>query len=251
MATTEETSKVGPGHGGPLALLLLDVYRRLLSRYGPQHWWLAEEPFEVMVGAILTQAAAWRNVEKAIASLRKAGLLSPASLRDASVAELAAAIRPCGYYNSKARKLKALADWLRERCHDDLSTLHLRDTAELREELLGVYGIGEETADSILLYACSRPAFVVDAYTVRILDRLGIRPPRAQYAQYQALFADNLPEEVRLYNEYHALLVRHGKEVCRRKPSCQRCCLGDVCPSASVPGGTRPAQAEEPRGLTV
>jgi endonuclease-3 related protein len=213
---------------------LQEVYRRLMEGYGPQHWWPAEEPFEVMVGAILTQSAAWGNVEKAIASLKEAGVLSPAALRRLPLAELAGLIRPCGYYNAKALKLKALANWLEEYCADDLSQLFEGDAAALREQLLSIHGIGDETADSILLYAAGKPVFVIDAYTRRILGRLGLAPEGKGYAAYQDLFMDNLPVKAELFNEYHALLVCLAKHVCRRRPRCHECCLADICPSRVV-----------------
>ena len=201
------------------------IYEALFKEYGPQHWWPAGTPFEVIVGAILTQSTAWTNVEKAIANLESAGKLSPAGLRDLSCSELAALLHPCGYYNVKARRLKAFIDWLGESCGDDLGRLFKGDIKELREQLLGIYGVGEETADSILLYAGGRPAFVVDAYTRRIIDRLGLKPRDRSYSGYQKLFTKNLPADAALFNEYHALLVRHAREVCRKTPLCGRCWL--------------------------
>lgn len=209
--------------------LLEDIYRRLLSRYGPQHWWPADEPFEVMVGAILTQSCAWRNVEKAITALKEAKVLSPEALRRIGPEELAALIRPCGYYNIKAKKLKALAHWLGESCQDSIEALHVTPAAGLRKELLSVYGIGEETADSILLYACGKPVFVIDAYTRRILSRTGIAGKSKSYADLQALFMDNLPPDAPMFNEYHALLVHLGKETCRKASLCRDCCLAGIC----------------------
>ncbi|HEY33455.1 MAG TPA: endonuclease [Dehalococcoidia bacterium] len=208
---------------------LLNIYHRLFDRYGPQHWWPAEEPFEVMVGAVLTQSAAWANVEKAIGNLREAGALSPRALRRLSLSELAALIYSSGYYNAKALKLKALADYL-GKYQDDLDRLFAVDTCQLRRELLEVHGIGEETAASILLYAANRPVFVVDAYTRRILSRVGLVTNKDRYSDYQSLFMENLPVDSGLFNEYHALLVCLGKNVCRRRPFCQQCCLnGDFC----------------------
>jgi endonuclease-3 related protein len=208
---------------------LLNIYHRLLERYGPQHWWPGEGPFEVMVGAVLTQSAAWTNVEKAIRNLREAGVLSPEALRRLSVSELAALIFPSGYYNAKALKLKALADYL-GKYQDDLERLFAVDTCQLRRELLGVHGIGEETADSVLLYAADRPVFVVDAYTRRIFGRVGLAPEKGSYTDYQGLFTESLPADAGLFNEYHALLVCLGKNVCRRRPLCQQCCLNsDFC----------------------
>ncbi|MFC1901784.1 endonuclease III domain-containing protein [Chloroflexota bacterium] len=209
--------------------ILPDIYRRLMAGYGPQHWWPAPEPFEMMVGAILTQSAAWTNVEKAIAALREARALSPAALRRLSQTEVAGLIRASGYYNAKARKLQALAHWLGERYHDDLNELFAADIVLLRQRLLEVYGIGEETADSIILYAANKPVFVIDAYTRRIISRLGLAPQEDSYAAYQHLFADNLPADAGMFNEYHALLVCLAKYVCRSRPLCRQCCLGDIC----------------------
>jgi len=208
---------------------LEDIYRRLSAHYGPQNWWPADGPFEMMVGAILTQSAAWRNVEKAIAKLRESHLLSPGALRRLEQDEIAALIRPCGYYNAKALKLAALAKWLGETWKDDLRGLFSLDARELREKLLSVYGIGDETADSIILYAAEKPVFVIDAYTRRIIDRLGMTPRARDYGAYQALFMDNLPSNSQLFQEYHALLVRLAKEVCQRRPRCDGCCLKGVC----------------------
>lgn len=208
------------------------VYRLLLECYGPQRWWPAETPFEVMTGAVLTQSSAWVNVEKAIGNLKAAGKLSAAALRDMPAADLAALIYPSGYYNAKARKLKAMVEWLGT-YGDDLSRLDRRDFEDLREELLGVHGIGPETADSILLYALGRPIFVIDAYTRRLYPRLGIKPDRDTYDAWQRLFMANLPRKVATFNEYHALIVRHGKESCRKKPRCRGCCLPGACPAFS------------------
>lgn len=204
---------------------LPDVYRRLFREYGPQHWWPAEERFEVITGAILTQSAAWTNVDKAIKNLKQAGALTPSAIRRTPQEKLAALIHPCGYFNAKAHKLKAFTGWLGEKYNDDLDRLFKQDIPELRRQLLGVYGIGEETADSIILYAGYKPVFVIDAYTRRIIGRLGLAPHRNTYGAYQTLFTANLPSDVQLFNEYHALLVRLAKEVCRTKPLCHRCCL--------------------------
>ncbi|HJX13852.1 MAG TPA: endonuclease, partial [Dehalococcoidales bacterium] len=189
--------------GQRVSEVLPEVYRRLMDRYGPQRWWPAQSPFEVIVGAILTQSAAWTNVARAITSLRDAGRLSPAGLRSLPEDELARLIYSCGYYNVKARKLKAFVGWLGEEYRDDLDALLAVDTGVLRRQLLGIYGIGEETADSILLYAAGKPSFVIDAYTRRIVGRLGLDTGSSTYAAFQALFTDNLPADVSLYNEYH------------------------------------------------
>ena len=217
---------------GQIKSIVMDVYERLYSAYGSQHWWPGDTPFEVIIGAILTQSTAWTNVEKAIANLKSAGILSAPALREIPEPDLAALIRPSGYFNVKARKLKAFVEWLGQRSNDDLEILFTARTAALREELLGVYGIGEETADSILLYAGNKPSFVIDAYTRRIVDRLGIEPGGPAYSDYRHLFMDNLPADAALYNEYHALLVRHGKDVCRKtRPLCKTCCLERICRS--------------------
>jgi len=208
---------------------LQNIYHCLKDAYGPQHWWPAEEPFEVMVGAILTQSAAWLNVEKAITNLKAVRALSPQALRHLSRSELATLIRPCGYHNAKADKLKALAHWLGECYEDDLKKLFADSIGQLRQQLLSVFGIGEETADSIILYAANKPIFVIDAYTRRILNRIGLAPGSNNYTAYQILFMDNLPADAGLFNEYHALLVYLGKNFCRTHPLCQQCCLQTIC----------------------
>jgi endonuclease-3 related protein len=178
-----------------LEAALRSIYDSLFLHYGPQRWWPAETPFEVIIGAILTQSTAWTNVEKAVANLKVAGKLSPAALRKLSVPALAALIHPCGYYNVKARRIKAFIDCLGGRCGDDLDRFFSGDINEVRAHLLDIYGIGEETADSILLYAGGRPVFVVDAYTRRVFDRLGLAPADRSYAGYQKLFMANLPAD--------------------------------------------------------
>lgn len=210
--------------------ILLEIYHRLLDCYGPQHWWPADDPFEVIVGAILTQSAAWTNVEQAISNLKGAKALTPFALHNLPLDRLANLIRPSGYYNAKALKLKAFADRLHSQYGGDLGRLFALDSATLRQELLSVHGIGPETADSIILYAARRPIFVIDAYTRRILGRLSLAPETDSYGAFQALFTENLPQDEGLYNEYHALLVRHGKDVCRKVPHCPRCCLRSLCP---------------------
>lgn len=211
--------------GQAISRILWSIYRKLWDEYGPQHWWPAREPFEVIVGAILTQTTAWSNVEKGIENLRSTGKLSPGALRSVSITELAGLIRSCGYYNVKARRLKAFVAWLGKEYDDSLEELFSSDIDDLRSRLLTVYGIGEETADSILLYAGEKPVFVIDAYTRRIIYRLGLSPKNNCYSAYQKLFMENLPADVQLFNEYHALLVNLSKEVCRTKPLCQDCCL--------------------------
>jgi len=214
---------------GKLTPLLRQIYNLLLEAYGPQHWWPGQTPFEVMVGAILTQSTSWSNVEKAITNLKQAGALSPQSIRNLPQSTLAGLIRPSGYYNAKANKLKALVAWL-SNAGDNLERAFDKDTATLRQELLAIYGIGPETADSILLYAAARPIFVIDAYTRRTFCRLGVISGAESYAIIQQLFMGNLPADETLYNEYHALLVRLGKEFCRPTPRCGLCGLEGLCP---------------------
>ena len=208
---------------------LQNIYHQLIDCYGPQHWWPAQEPFEIMVGAILTQSAAWGNVEKAIVNLKAAGALSPKALRRLSRSEVAKLIHPSGYYNAKALKLNSLAHWLGEYYNDDLKKLFANNTDYLRQQLLSIHGIGQETADSITLYAASKPIFVIDAYTRRIINRIGLAPDSNSYTAYQTLFMHNLLTDVRLFNEFHALLVCLGKNVCRNRPLCHQCCLNNIC----------------------
>ena len=209
--------------------LLNETYRRLLSHYGPQGWWPSDGPFEMIVGAILTQNTAWTNAARAIAALKDAGLMSPAALREAPQSEVAEAVRPSGYFNEKARKLKAMAGFL-GRYGDDVEAWRAMAPRELRAELLGVYGIGPETADDIVLYAAGLPSFVIDVYTERIVRRMSPRRRLHGYAALQEYFERNLPRDASLYNEYHALLDAHAKEVClKRDPRCGACTLRDLC----------------------
>jgi len=194
------------------------------------------------VGAILTQAAAWGNVEKALTNLKGAGALSPQALRALPREELARLIRPSGYFNAKTAKLQALAQFM-ARYGDDLDRLFSLELTRLREELLGVHGIGEETADSVILYAAGKPIFVVDAYTRRILDRLGIQPDEASYEGYRRLFMAHLPADAALYNEFHAQFVQLGKEHCHKTPRCAGCPLLDVCPTGRQPEPLAPKEA--------
>jgi endonuclease-3 related protein len=204
---------------------LLDIYRKLYSHYGPQYWWPGDTPFEVAVGAVLTQNTNWGNVEKAIGNLKAAKSLNAKALRDMPVDRLASLIRPAGYFNVKAQRLTAFIDFLFERYGGSMKRMATGQTLKLREELLSVRGIGQETADSILLYALEKPVFVIDAYTKRVLSRHDILDEAASYEQYQTLFHEKLDEDLRLYNEYHALFVRLGKEQCRPRPKCEGCPL--------------------------
>ncbi|MDD5555940.1 MAG: endonuclease III domain-containing protein [bacterium] len=214
---------------------VMEIYRTLYGAFGPQHWWPGETPLEVIAGAILTQNTAWGNVEKAIENLRRAGLLSAAGLRRATGRRLAALVRPAGYFNQKAGRLKAFIAHL-DRAHGgSLARMGRVPAAALREELLAVRGIGPETADSILLYAFGKRAFVVDAYTVRILGRHGLIRAGASYGEVRRFLEERVPARARLYNEFHALLVRAGKEFCRTRPRCDGCPLRPVL--ARPPGG--------------
>lgn len=204
---------------------LTATYDKLLTRFGPQHWWPGDSPFEVAVGAILTQNTNWGNVEKAIATLVREGALSAPVLHGLSDAEVASLIRPAGYYNVKARRLKAFIEFLVGNYRGQMKRMEKEETAFLRERLLSVHGIGEETADSILLYALERPVFVIDAYTRRILSRHRLADARATYAECQDLFHENVTPDTRVYNEYHALIVRTGKTYCRPTPQCRDCPL--------------------------
>ena len=215
---------------GRLQKHLREVYHRLYARFGPQGWWPGEGAFEICLGAILTQNTAWPNVVKALDNLKAAGAFSPAALRALPQEELARLLRPAGYFNSKARKVKAFVEHL-AKYGDDLGAFLSQQAEPLRAELLSLYGIGPETADDIVLYAAHKPTFVVDAYTVRILQRLGIKPLQETYEGYRALFRDNLPKDIQMYNEYHALLVRLGKSICRPRPLCEQCPLLDLCPT--------------------
>ena len=215
----------------PLGAHLLDIHDRFYHQYGPQHWWPSDGPFETIIGAILTQNTAWKNVETALDNLKAAQALSPQRLRELPIDALAQLIRPSGYFNTKAKKLKAFANHLGDRYRDDLAAFLSQDTALLRQELLSIYGIGDETADDILLYAARLPSFVIDTYTRRILRRLGIAPERDRYGEFQSLFHENLHPDAQLFNEYHALLDRHAKETCRKSPLCNGCCLMDICPA--------------------
>lgn len=214
-----------------------EVYDRLLARYGAQGWWPADSPFEVMVGAVLTQATAWTNVEKAIANLRDADALAPRAVREMDAADLEALIRPSGFFRVKARRLRALCDFIGARFADDLDAMAREPSDALRREILSVDGVGEETADDILLYALGFPIFVVDAYTRRIFHRLGASAEDARYADLQRIFHAALPQDAALFNEYHALIVRHAVSRCRkRSPLCEGCPLSDACEYAASAG---------------
>lgn len=216
-----------------MSVSLKDVYERLLAAYGPQHWWPAQTPFEVLIGAVLVQNTAWRNVEKAIENLRRNDLLEPRALYEVSPEELEESIRPAGYYRIKARRLRNVLALLVERYEGSLEAMFDTDPAQLREELLSINGVGPETADSILLYAGGVPTFVVDAYTHRVLARHGWIEFRVDYYELKDRFESELRCDAALFNEFHALLVRVGKEHCGKTPQCNGCPLAALLP----PGG--------------
>ena len=218
------------GFGLRISLSPARIYERLLARYGAQNWWPADSPFEVMVGAVLTQATAWTNVEKAIANLRDADALSPSAVREMDAARLEALIKPSGFFRVKAKRLRALCEFVGERYADDLNAMRREPAKSLRREILAVNGVGEETADAILLYALGVPVFVVDAYARRVFGRLGTLDPNARYTDIQRIFHAALPPDAALFNEYHALIVRHAKDTCRKRaPLCDACPLSDAC----------------------
>lgn len=208
---------------------LEDIFTRLAQHFGPQHWWPGETPFEVMVGAILTQNTNWTNVARAIRNLKDAQLLDPHRLVALPHAELAMLIRPAGYFNVKTKRLQNFLRYFVERYNGDVERMAAVPLAVLREELLAVKGVGPETADSILLYALQQPSFVVDAYTYRVLQRHYLVGEETTYEELQAFFMDRLPPDTVHFNEYHALLVAVGKHYCRPKnPRCSACPLNGV-----------------------
>jgi len=205
------------------------VYEKLLKQYGRQYWWPAETPFEVMVGAILTQNTAWTNVERAITRLESRSCLTPQAILEAPLPDLAEWLKPSGYFNIKAQRLRNYCQWYIDA--GEFSCLSRIDTEMLRKQLLAVNGIGPETADDILLYAFDRPVFVIDAYTRRIFSRLGLLAGDAGYEVLRYRFETGLQADVAVFNEYHALIVRHAKDACKKRPDCTACCLMDICPS--------------------
>ena len=206
--------------------LLMEGYRRMHAHFGHRHWWPGETPFEVMVGAILPQNTNWTNVEKAIANLTRDGLLSARVLYALSPAQLALLIRPAGFFRLKTMRLRAFLAFFIEEYAGDAARMADAATDSLREKLLAVKGIGPETADSILLYALSKPVFVIDAYTNRILNRHRLCTEDATYEELQEFFMDSLPHDVALFNDYHAQIVEVGKKFCKRAaPQCEGCPL--------------------------
>ena len=204
---------------------LMQLYRRLYRHYGDLHWWPGESPLEISVGAILTQNTAWTNVEKAIKRLNEARSLNVTALARMTHRPLSLLIRPAGYFNVKARRLKNFISFLQDCYGGSLRKMFNQEPLRLREELLSVNGIGPETADSILLYAGNKPIFVIDAYTKRILSRHGVLPYDKSYEEFQGLFMKQLPASAPFYNEYHAMFVNVGKDFCRKRPLCSSCPL--------------------------
>lgn len=204
---------------------IIDIYNTLFTYYKKQHWWPAKTPYEMMVGAILTQNTAWSNVEKAIANF--GDNLTPRYIETASQQELIDIIRPSGFFNQKSLRIKRLTDWYRKYNYD-IMLAKQQDGGRLREQLLDINGVGRETADSILLYALGKPFFVVDAYTRRILSRMGYAVPR-DYDGIRSMIENNIPKDVGIYNEFHALIVVHAKNSCKTKPVCTGCIMSDIC----------------------
>ncbi len=225
----------------------LDLHRLLVDRFGPRHWWPAKSPFEVAVGAILTQAVAWRNVETAIARLEAAGLMSARAIAAADPERLAELVRPAGYYRAKAGKLRALAGHIVDRYGGRIEAMAARPLDELRPELLAIYGVGRETADAIILYAVGLPSFVVDAYTFRVFGRLGHWPEvfsRPRYEDVRAFFQARLPADVAIYNDFHAQIDRIGHHFCLRTgPKCGECPLDAVCRREGAQEGPSPRRS--------
>jgi endonuclease III related protein len=220
---------------------LLRYYEAMSGALGPMHWWPAQTPFEVIVGAILTQSTAWGNVERAIANLRSARVLTPAAILRAPLPRLATLVRPSGYFRQKAKKLKSFVRFLEAEYQGSLKRMFQTPTLELRQKLLSVHGIGPETADSILLYAGDHPVFVVDAYTHRILGRHGITDGKPDYEKVRAFVETSIPRQPELFNEFHALIVNTGKNWCRKSaPRCEHCPLRPLLPANSplsfIPG---------------
>lgn len=213
---------------------LQTVYETLLAAYGPQKWWPGDSPFEVMIGAVLTQNTSWKNVEKAIDNLRRAKLLDPHKLLALEPETFAELIRPAGYFRVKAGRLRNLLKFLVDRYDGDLDAMFSCRVSSLREELLSINGIGPETADSILLYAGNLPSFVVDAYTYRVMTRHGWIEPEIDYHGLQEHFQSHLVEDAAIYNEFHALFVQVGKNHCRKTPKCEGCPLAHLLPEGGI-----------------
>ena len=213
---------------------LHEVYERLLQHYGPQHWWPADSPLEVMLGAILTQNTSWKNVEKALKNLREADLMDASRLLAVAPAELEELLRPAGYFRQKVARIRNLLKLLFDRYQGELTRMFATDLETLRQELLALNGIGPETADSILLYAAGKPSFVIDTYTNRVMKRHGWIEYEADYHAMKDHFESTLERDVALYNEFHALLVRVGNQHCRKTPDCENCPLQPLLPESGM-----------------
>lgn len=207
---------------------LFEIYKILYRAFGPQFWWPGDTPFEIAIGAVLTQNANWKNVEKAIENLKREKALSAKRIHDMKTEGLASLIKPAGYFNVKAKRLKAFIDFLMNDYHGSMKRMRGEELQSLRVKLLDIHGVGPETADSIILYALGKPVFVIDAYTRRILSRHNIVRHNESYEKIQELFHSNLKREAKLFNEYHALLVRLGKTYCQTKPKCNGCPLEGI-----------------------
>ena len=216
--------------------VLTEVYERLYTEFGPQHWWPGESPFEIMVGAVLVQNTSWKNVEVAIENLIEAGVMDPQQLLRLPIEELQELIRPAGYFRLKAGRLRNLLRLIVEDYEGSVERMRSTNLEKLREDLLAVNGIGPETADSILLYALDLPTAVVDAYTHRVLNRHGWIDEDADYYRLKELVEDSMPREVALFNEFHALMVRVGRLHCRKTPKCETCPLFDMLPDGQIVG---------------
>lgn len=235
-----------PVMGGDVRAQLMEIYERLYDHFGPRHWWPADTPFEVIVGAILTQNVSWRSAAAAIANIKEAGLLSPEGLLSCSQEELAALVRPARYHNQKAKKLQSFCRVVVEEFGGELEAFLALEMKELRKRLLAVYGIGPETADAIILYAAEKPIFVIDAYTGRIFSRLGFFSEKAGYEEMQRFFMTHLPPDVRLYNEYHALIDALGHHTCcKSQPRCGECPLEYRCKACQAKQVLERKQIEE------
>ncbi|MEW6601259.1 MAG: endonuclease III domain-containing protein [Nitrospirota bacterium] len=219
---------MGRKTGTSYKTVLVKIYQALFSHFGPQHWWPGDTPFEIAVGAILTQNTNWGNVEKAINNLKDSASLDALVLHKMPHAKLASLIKPAGYFNVKAKRLKHFLAFLSDHYKGAIENMNDQDLHQLRHQLLEVNGIGPETADSILLYALDKPVFVIDAYTKRVLIRHKIVPESVTYHETQELFHKNLPVDAALYNEYHALFVMTGKHYCKSKPRCNECPLEKI-----------------------
>ncbi|MBG82160.1 MAG: hypothetical protein FI699_07275 [SAR202 cluster bacterium] len=221
--------------------LLEEIYKRLIETNDPCNWWpikydsLSTDGFEISVGAILVQNTSWHNAELALDQLNQAGLWGYQAVYDCKLADLASVIRPCGYYNIKAKKLQSFAQFVVEEFNGDDTKLFAQKIHELRTQLLGIYGIGEETADDIILYAAKKPSFVIDAYTRRVIDRLGVYVAGKTYTDYQNMFEMNLAPNAELWGEFHAQIDKHAAMICtKRSPMCNECVLLDLCENGRV-----------------